>query len=104
MPRQSTEQNLAVARALYPALASGDRATLDDVIHPEFVGDTTAGLPLGLGGHYEGAHAMRRQFWGALGRSFAVAAEPEAYLQVSDGRVLVTGTYVGAARQTGKPV
>jgi len=31
-------------------------------------------------------------------------AEPEAYLEVSDGRVLVTGTYVGAARQTGKPV
>jgi 2-(1,2-epoxy-1,2-dihydrophenyl)acetyl-CoA isomerase len=92
----------AVALALYPALASGSRDALDALLSDDFVGDTEPGLPLGLGGHYEGPTAMRREFWGALGRAFDVQARPDTVTEL-DGKVLVEGTYVGTARSTGKP-
>ena len=90
-----------LAKALYPALATGDRAALDELLSQDFLGDTEPGLPLNLGGRHEGAAAMRREFWGALGRAFDVRAVPDTFKQV-DGEVLVEGTYVGAARSTGK--
>jgi 2-(1,2-epoxy-1,2-dihydrophenyl)acetyl-CoA isomerase len=89
------------ARSLYAALCTGDRIALDALLHPEFVGETTPGLPLDLGGRYEGPHHMRRQFWGRIARTFDLAAEPTEMTSLADGRLLVTGTYVGTVRRTG---
>lgn len=89
------------ARRLYPALATGDRATLDEIVHPDFVGVLADGMPFGVGGEHRGAAAMRRDGWGGIGRHFAARAEPERFLPLADGRLLVTGTYVGHGRRGG---
>nr|WSZ19739.1 enoyl-CoA hydratase-related protein [Streptomyces canus] len=95
------DQKQAVAAELYRALAAGDRKRLDEILDPAFEGRTTDGLPLGLGGTYAGADAMRREFWGQIARSYDARAEPAEYRHLDDGQLLVTGRYVGEARQGG---
>ena len=90
-----------LARALYTALAAGDREQLDRLLHPEFVGRTAEGMPFGIGGRHEGPAAMRRNGWGAIARHFEARAEPEHFLDLADGRLLVTGRYRGRGKQNG---
>lgn len=89
------------ARHLYEALASGDRAALDALLHPDFVGHATEGLPFDLGGNYQGPSAMRREFWGRIAKRFIARAQPERFHMLDDGRLLVQGRYVGEARSGG---
>jgi len=87
---------------LYRALAEGNRERLAELLHPRFEGRTTEGLPLGLGGSYHGADAMRRDFWGRIAESFAAAAaKPAEFGLLDDGRLMVTGRYTGTARDGG---
>ena len=79
-----------LARALYAALAAGDRAQLDSLLHPEFTGRTAEGMPFGIGGDHEGPAAMRRNGWGAISRHFEAHAEPERFLLRSDRRGSLT--------------
>lgn len=88
-----------LARALYAALASGDREQLDALLHPEFTGRTAEGMPFGIGGDHDGPAAMRRNGWGAIARHFEARAEPERFLDLADGRLLVTGRYRGRGKQ-----
>lgn len=97
-----TLSEVTTALALYPALAGGDRAALDELLSPDLVGRTTAGLPLGLGGEYVGAKAMRREFWGQIAEHYEVHAEPAQAHAVAPGRVVVEGVYRGLARSTGR--
>jgi 2-(1,2-epoxy-1,2-dihydrophenyl)acetyl-CoA isomerase len=90
-----------LARALYAALAAGDREQLDTLLHPEFTGRTAEGMPFGIGGDHDGPAAMRRNGWGAIARHFEARAEPERFLDLADGRLLVTGRYRGRGRQGG---
>src|SRR5262245_38927152 len=90
-----------LARALYAALAAGDRDRLDALLHPDFVGEIAEGMPFGIGGRHEGAAAMRRNGWGGIGRHFAARAEPERFLEVGEQRLLVTGRYRGEGRHGG---
>jgi 2-(1,2-epoxy-1,2-dihydrophenyl)acetyl-CoA isomerase len=87
-----------LARALYAALAAGDRAQLDV---PEFTGHIAEGMPFGTGGDHDGPAAMRRNGWGAIARHFEARAEPDRFLDLADGRLLVTGRYRGRGRQSG---
>jgi ketosteroid isomerase-like protein len=48
-------------RTLYRALAAGDKEELGKLLHPDFVGHATEGLPLGVGGRHVGPDAMRRE-------------------------------------------
>ena len=89
------------ARQLYQALAKGDREGLDALLHPEFTGRTTEGLPFGLGGTYQGANAMRREFWGQIAKNFIAQAQPTSFHGLDDGRLLVQGRYTGEARNGG---
>jgi 2-(1,2-epoxy-1,2-dihydrophenyl)acetyl-CoA isomerase len=98
MERQSSAD---LARALYTALAAGDRAQLDALLHPEFTGRTAEGMPFGIGGDHDGPAAMRRNGWGAIARHFEARAEPEKFLDLADGRLLVTGRYRGRGKQGG---
>ena len=90
-----------LARALYTALATGDREQLDALLHPEFTGRTAEGMPFGIGGDHAGPTAMRRSNWGAIARHFEARAEPERFLDLADGRLLVTGRYRGRGKQGG---
>jgi 2-(1,2-epoxy-1,2-dihydrophenyl)acetyl-CoA isomerase len=90
-----------LARSLYTALAAGDRDRLDALLHPDFVGAIAEGMPFGIGGRHEGAAAMRRNGWGAIARHFTALAEPEHFLDVGEGRLLVTGRYRGEGRHGG---
>jgi 2-(1,2-epoxy-1,2-dihydrophenyl)acetyl-CoA isomerase len=90
-----------LARALYAALAAGDRAQLDVLLHPEFTGHIAKGMPFGTGGDHDGPAAMRRNGWGAIARHFEARAEPERFLDLADGRLLVTGRYRGRGKQGG---
>lgn len=92
-----------LAKRLYAALATGDGAELDLLLHPDFRGVLADGMPAGAGEHI-GAPAMRADGWGAIGRHFAASAEPERFLPLADGRLLVTGRYTGRGRRGGGPV
>lgn len=61
-------------------------------------------MPFGVGGEHHGADAMRRNGWGAIGRHFVARAEPARFLPLVDGRMLVTGRYVGRGRGDGGPL
>ena len=89
------------ARHLYEALASGDAGSVRELLHPSFTGRTTEGLPLGLGGDYDGPETMAQDFWWAIGRHYRARAEPEQFLPLADGGLLVLGRYSGTARAGG---
>lgn len=99
---ESVEQGRV--RRLYRALADGDRAALDDLLDPDFVGVIAAGMPFDIGGRYEGAAAMRKRGWGQIAKHFDVRAEPDHILRLEDGRLLASGRYRGTARSTGAPL
>lgn len=90
-----------VARAFYAALAAGDREQLDVLLHPEFSGRTAEGMPFEIGGQHDGPAAMRRNVWGAIARHFEARAEPDRFLDLTDGRLLVTGRYRGQGKHSG---
>ncbi|MFI9408611.1 enoyl-CoA hydratase-related protein [Nocardia gamkensis] len=87
-----------MASDLYDALAAGDRARLDALLHPHFEGRTTAGMPLDLGGVYRGPDAMRRDFWGRIAQHYTARAVPAEFNWLDDGRLAVIGRYTGTAR------
>jgi 2-(1,2-epoxy-1,2-dihydrophenyl)acetyl-CoA isomerase len=93
-----------LARRLYAALAVGDRDQLDRLLHPEFIAQIAEGMPFGSGGRHDGPAAMRRNGWGGIARHFEARAEPERFLELADGRLLVTGRYRGRGKQNGAPL
>src|SRR5512147_2104125 len=93
-----------LARALYAALSASDRAQLDALLHPQFTGRTAEGMPFGIGGDHDSPTAMRRNGWGAIARHFEAHAEAEKFLDLADGRLLVTGRYRGRGKQGGAPL
>lgn len=99
-----TDVHAQAARRLYAALAAGDRATLDLLLHPDFVGHAAEGLPLGLGGVHDGPEAMRRDLWGRIARHYDARAEAESMTGTADGGLLVRGRYRGHARASGLPL
>jgi ketosteroid isomerase-like protein len=90
--------------ALYPALAKGDKETIRSLVADDFVGTLTEGLPLGTGGVHHGREDMIHNAWWALGRAFVIRPEAGLWMPLPDGRLLVTGRYVGSARETGAPL
>jgi 2-(1,2-epoxy-1,2-dihydrophenyl)acetyl-CoA isomerase len=95
------DTKVAAVRNLYRALAAGDRDALGRLLHPDFVGHATRGLPLGAGGRHVGPDAMRREVWWQLGRHYSVEAHPDEFHALDDGRLLVAGHYRGEARRSG---
>jgi ketosteroid isomerase-like protein len=90
--------------ALYGALAAGDGDAVLELLDPAFEATFTEGLPFGIGGTHSGALAARRDGWWAIGRAFDLRAEPDEWIECVDGRLLVTGRYVGCARASGASV
>ncbi|MDT7792712.1 MAG: 2-(1,2-epoxy,2-dihydrophenyl)acetyl-CoA isomerase [Mycobacterium sp.] len=93
---------VATAQQLYRALAAGNRDALSKLLHPEFVGHATDGLPLDMGGRHDGPEAMQRDLWWTIGRHYKVEAQPEEFRLLDDGRLFVAGHYRGEGRESGR--
>jgi 2-(1,2-epoxy-1,2-dihydrophenyl)acetyl-CoA isomerase len=96
------DTKVSTAQRLYRALAAGDRAALSTLLHPDFIGHATEGLPLGMGGRHDGPEAMRRNLWWTIGRHYKVEAQPEEFRVLDDGRLFVAGHYRGEGRNSGR--
>lgn len=94
-------EHVQLVESLYKALAAGDADTATELLHPDFVGRTTEGLPLDLGGVFSGPGEMLREFWWRIGRHYRAKAVPRQFLPTEDGRLLVVGVYEGEARESG---
>lgn len=90
----------ALVERLYAALAAGDTPAVQTLLSCDFIADFTPSLPDGVGGRHVGSDAIERGWW-ALGRAYAVRAEPEDYVPALDGRLLVVGRYRGRGRRGG---
>lgn len=95
--------NQELVRELYAALRDGDRAAVAALLAPDFAATFTEGLPFGIGATHTGLDAIEHGWW-AIGRSFAIRAEPEDWIDCADGRLLVLGRYAGRARSTDRPL
>src|SRR6201987_2689799 len=98
----STDTKVLAAQQLYRALAAGDREALSTLLHPDFVGQVTDGLPLDMGGRHDGPEAMRRNVWWTIGRHYKVEVQPEEFRLFDDGRLFVAGHYRGEGRTSGR--
>lgn len=96
------DTKVSTAQRLYRALAAGDREVLSTLLHPDFAGHATEGLPLNMGGRHDGAEAMQRDLWWTIGRHYKVEAQPEEFRLLDDGRLFVAGHYRGEARKSGR--
>jgi 2-(1,2-epoxy-1,2-dihydrophenyl)acetyl-CoA isomerase len=96
------DTKVSTAQQLYRALAAGDREALSTLLHPEFVGHATDGLPLDMGGRHDGPEAMQRDLWWTIGRHYKVEAQPEEFRLLDDGRLFVAGHYRGVGRASGR--
>jgi ketosteroid isomerase-like protein len=97
-------ENLRVAMRLYQALAARDRRVLLETLAVDFRGRLSDGMPLGLGGVYEGADAMLRDCWAVLFAAIEVSPVPEEFIPAGEDRIVVIGRYIGTARATGRPL
>jgi 2-(1,2-epoxy-1,2-dihydrophenyl)acetyl-CoA isomerase len=93
---------VSTAKALYLALATGDRDAIGALLSHDFVGHAAEGLPLGMGGEHRGAEAMQRDLWWKIGQHFKVQAQPDEFRVLDAGDLLVTGHYRGVARRSGR--
>jgi 2-(1,2-epoxy-1,2-dihydrophenyl)acetyl-CoA isomerase len=96
------DTKVSKAQELYQALTAGDGDALSTLLHPDFVGDVTDGLPLEMGGRHEGPEAMRRDVWWTIGRHYKVEVQPDEFRLLDDGRLFVAGHYRGQARTSGR--
>ncbi|WP_287033641.1 enoyl-CoA hydratase-related protein [Mycobacterium sp.] len=101
MTDRSLDAKVSTAQQLYRALAAGDRAALSTLLHPQFAGHATDGLPLDMGGPHDGPEAMQRNLWWTIGRHYKVEAQPEEFRLLDDGRLFVAGHYRGEGRKSG---
>lgn len=84
-----------VARELYAAFERADPKLLLELLHPDFVGHVSDGMPCGWAGTHAGPRAMLTEVWAPVWRRFRARPVPERFLSCDDGTVVVTGTYVG---------
>jgi 2-(1,2-epoxy-1,2-dihydrophenyl)acetyl-CoA isomerase len=98
----STDPKVTAAQQLYRALATGDRDRLASLLHPEFVGHATEGLPLNMGGEHVGPEAMQQDLWWRIGRHYKAEAQVDDFRTLDDGRLFVAGHYRGEGRKSGR--
>ncbi len=100
-PDASANTKVATAQHLYRALATGDREALGTLLHPDFIGHATEGLPLNMGGEHAGPEAMQTRLWWQIGRHYKAEVHVDEYHALDDGRLFVAGHYRGQARASG---
>lgn len=101
-PDVSYDTKVSTAQRLYQALAAGDREALGALLHPDFVGHATEGLPMEMGGEHVGPETMQKKLWWRIGRHYKAEAHVDEFHGLDDGRLYVGGHYRGEARASGK--
>ncbi|MGB8406481.1 MAG: nuclear transport factor 2 family protein [Mycobacterium sp.] len=91
---------IEVAARLYAAFAASDGAALARLLHPEFTGRVSDGMPFGAGGPVHSPGQMLREVWGAAFTHYETAPHPDEYVAVGNDRVIVLGYYRGRSRAT----
>jgi 2-(1,2-epoxy-1,2-dihydrophenyl)acetyl-CoA isomerase len=89
---------------LYAALVAGDQEGLAKLVAPHFVGRTTPGMPMGIGGEHQGRDEMWDEFWSVIGSNFDVRPVTQEWVNCGRDRMLVVGRYMGSTRGTGAPL
>ena len=98
------DQNVAVVQRFYGAAGTHDKSKVVPVLTEDFVGQTTEGLPHGLGGVYHGNVDAVAKIWGRIWALFDMDGEAADFLPVDDDRVVVLGRYVGHTQDGSSPV
>jgi len=70
--------NTDVARELYRAFERADPKLLLEMLHPDFVGHASEGMPGGLGGTHVGPEAMLTEVWRRPGAGSGSGRYPSA--------------------------
>ncbi|MUL74649.1 nuclear transport factor 2 family protein [Mycolicibacterium sp. CBMA 226] len=91
-----------IATRLYAAFTSHDRLALAALLHPDFTGRVSEGMPFGLGGAVHSPEQMLRDVWGGASAHYETAPHPDEYVVAGDNRVIVLGYYRGRCRTTGR--
>ena len=55
---------ISAAKRLYDAVNASDAGAILAAMTSDFVGEVSAGMPLGVGGQHDGSEAMLREVWG----------------------------------------
>lgn len=85
-------------------MARADGPALLELLSDDFVGTVSAGMPHGVGGRHLGPHDMVAGVWGRIASVYDIHVDAGEYLPVDDNRVVVLGSYRGAARDGGSTV
>ncbi|HEV7482067.1 MAG TPA: nuclear transport factor 2 family protein [Solirubrobacterales bacterium] len=93
---------LELARRLYDGFLAHDAPAILGLLKPDFEGNVSAGMPLGVGGRYDSAEAMMRDVWIPIFGAYDVRVEADELLECGE-RVVAVGGYRGAAREGGEP-
>ncbi|MEU4577780.1 nuclear transport factor 2 family protein [Nonomuraea sp. ATR24] len=91
-----------VVRGFYRAAQAGDGGAILALLHPEFRARTAPGMPCGAGGAFEGPEETLVRVWGAVFAAYDTAPYAESWHETADGLVVVTGSYRGASRGSGR--
>jgi ketosteroid isomerase-like protein len=91
-----------IATNLYAAFAAHDPAGLAALLHPDFTGRVSAGMPFGLGGDIDSPEKMLSKVWGEAAAHFEITPQPDEFVIVDDERIIAFGYYRGSSRATGK--
>lgn len=91
-----------VVDQLYEAFSAADGITLARLLHPQFVGRVSVGMPCGAGGAVDSPEHMLRDVWGATFIEFDTAPQPDEIVVVSEDRAIVFGYYRGRSRHANR--
>lgn len=90
----TTVANAELAHDFYSALGRADAARLLELVHDDFTGHLSEGLPDGFGGMHVGARTMLREVWAPIADRFGVRPVPDRMLLCESGEILALGHYV----------
>lgn len=86
----------------YAAAQRADGSAILALLHPAFEAHTAPGMPCGAGGAFRGPEETLARVWGAVFADYDTAPYAETRQDTTDGTIVVTGRYRGAARATGR--
>ncbi len=92
---------IELARRLYDGFLAYDAPAILSLLRPDFEGNVSAGMPLGVGGRCKGAEAMMRDVWAPVFSAYDVRVEADELLDCGE-RVVAVGGYRGSARESGE--
>ncbi|WP_394836836.1 nuclear transport factor 2 family protein [Pendulispora rubella] len=91
---------LSVAHRLYEAFRRGDGAALFALLHPDFTGYVSDGMPMAVGGAVPDRQHMLR-VWGTIAAEYAVRPIPGEFIRADASRIVVLGHYCGSGLRKG---